>query len=105
MAEKLSEISRVIGGLEKAVGGLEKTMTQHCIDDDRRHEENITALRTMSAILTPLAQTVADMKPIVQSYQASRLKMIGALGLAATLLGLFGSLIQAAIMRVFGGPH
>jgi hypothetical protein len=100
MAGKLDEISRVIGQQEANVAALTKTFDQHCTDDDRRHEENLTTLRAISSELktlneavTPLARTVAVMKPIVDSYQITRWKMAGAFAVVSMIMWAIGSLI------------
>lgn len=106
---KLDEISRVIGGLETATKSLKETFTQHCRDDDRRHDENINALREnnrqigeLNRVLAPLARTVEAMAPILANYQVSRWKRAGAIGLALSIVGFIGWLVQLSISGVIG---
>lgn len=93
MPGKLDEISRVIGQQEANLAGLNRTFDQHCADDDRRHQENIDALRSINGhvaklneTLAPLVKSVAFMRPIVEGYQVSRWKAAGALSLASAIL-------------------
>lgn len=38
---EMDEVSRAIGNLEGSVDGLKTSFDQHCVDDDRRHNENL----------------------------------------------------------------
>lgn len=108
---KLDEISLAIGELKSDTKSLDRTLTQHCDDDDRRHQENLDAIRDLTKALEPLgplAATVATMKPIVESYQTSRLKLAGAISLAMVLLGFVGWVIEQIIasgVRWIFPPH
>lgn len=108
---KLDEISVAIGELKSDTKSLDRTLTQHCLDDDRRHDENLAAIRALTKALEPLgplASTVATMKPIVESYQTSRLKLAGAVSLAMVLLGFVGWVIEQMIasgVRWIFPPH
>lgn len=104
---QLDQISRAIGGLETSTRSLEKSFDKHCVDDDRRHEQNIAALREnseqiakLNELLTPLADTVKTMMPIVAGYQITRWKMAGAFGLVTLLVGGVGWVIEAAIGKL-----
>lgn len=91
---------------------LNRTLEKHCLDDDRRHLENLAALadirlsmENLNRALSPLLVSVREMKPIVDHYQTSRLKVAGALTLVSATLTLVGavfiSLLNDAI-RWFG---
>jgi len=104
MAHELDAISEAIGALRASARSLEATLARHCADDDARHRENIAALGAnnaaigaLTATLAPLVQTVASMKPIVDSYQTTRLKFTGAIGVVAVLLGMVGWLVEKVI--------
>lgn len=82
---------------------LGRNFDQHCIDDDRRHDENVRALRELGAKMTelvdvvkPLATAITIMQPIVDSYQISRWKFTGALMLAGSILTLVGWVLSLA---------
>lgn len=100
MAGKLDEISVKIGGLEANTETLQRTLSQHCIDDDLRHRENIAALRALNDTLAPLAVVVSAMEPLVKSYQVSRWKMIGALSVVTAMFVMVGWAMKAAIAGV-----
>jgi hypothetical protein len=85
--------SRLMGQLEANIENLTHSFDKHCIDDDRRHEENIAVLRDIKDQLVKMNETtaaVAIMKPIVDGYQASRLRLAGAIALGSVILGLIG---------------
>lgn len=63
MTGQLDQLSRVIGGLEASTDNLSKLLNQHCIDDDRRHDENIKALRSIEASLAELARKAVPILP------------------------------------------
>ena len=100
MSGRLDEISVKIGEQGAGIRTLADTFKQHCIDDDRRHEENKAELRRLTEQLTklneclaPLVGRVAAMGVIVDGYQISRWKRAGALGFAWALLVGVGWLI------------
>lgn len=115
MSNQLDQVSEAIGALRASMRAVGDSLDRHCDDDDRRHRENIEALREnnraiaeLSGVLTPLAKTVAGMQPIVASYQTSRLKLTGALGLALVLLGGVTWLAEQVIIngiKWFFGQH
>jgi|SRR5580765_4235138 len=84
---KLDEISRAIGSLEASTTDLRVSFDKHCLDDDRRHGENISALHTLSDRLGKLTETI----------QASRFKLVGAAFVVTMLIGFVGWLIQPFI--------
>ena len=112
---QLDEISRAIGGLEANFKSLGRSFDHHCTDDDRRHSENIEALRECNKAITelttalrPIADTVAAMKPIVESYATSRLKFAGAMGVVLVLLGTvtwFAEQVISNGIKWFFGQH
>lgn len=102
MTGKLDEISVSIGEQRSDLRALNQTFTQHCCDDDRRHNENLTALRAindniakLNEQIRPLAASVERMQPIVDDSQASRMKMAGALSLASAILVGLGWLVTS----------
>lgn len=104
---ELHQISRVIGNLEAGVDGLRRTFEQHAHDDDRRHEENVTTLRSiarqvgeLNECLTPLAKTVKEMEPVLTAIQTSRLKLAGAFGLLAVLATGFVWVLSKTISSI-----
>ena len=111
----LDEVSRSIGDLQASVRSVGISFDRHCVDDDRRHGENIEALRDnnrkiqeLTEVLRPLAATVATMQPIVASYQTSRLKLTGAMGIVLMLLGFIAWLADQVIVsgiKWFLGQH
>jgi hypothetical protein len=110
VAGKLDEISEAIGGLRASTAGLERAFSEHCRDDDRRHEENIAvqreaneSIRKLTEVVTPLANAVGAMKPIVDQYQASRFKLVGAASVIMMLFGFIGWLIQTFITSIIHG--
>ena len=99
---KLDEISVAIGGLQSDTANLGETFQQHCLDDDRRHAENITTLRgiqdemrKLNDVLRPIADKVAVMGPIVDGFQISRLKIAGGLSVVVFILMGLGWLVAS----------
>jgi hypothetical protein len=82
-----------LGDLEGTMRALKESFfDKHSDDDDRRHQENIGALRantaaieTLARALEAVAQRVAVMGPIVDGYQMtkSRLAAWASIGLSA----------------------
>lgn len=102
MAGKLDEISVTIGKILGGLDALTKGVEDHRKLTNVRHEENRDRLDqiedTLKDQLTPLATTVADMKPIVADYKENRSRAIGVLlaitGLASGL-GFFASELKS----------
>ena len=99
---KLDEISVAIGGLQSDTANLSETFQQHCRDDDRRHDENISTLRgiqdemrKLHDVLKPVAERVATMSPIVDGFQISRLKIAGGLSVVVFILMGVGWLVAS----------
>jgi hypothetical protein len=86
MAGELNEISRVIGGLEEGVRNLSKTFTQHCQDDDRRHIENLEAMRALNENITKLNRRLTP-------FEIAQWKKSGAWALALAILGTVGGVV------------
>lgn len=108
MAGKLDEISRVIGQQEQATRGLSESFDRHCDDDDRRHNENLRALkdiagelRKLSDCVRPLASTVAIMKPVVDGYQVTRWKAIGAIAAVSVFFAVIGWAMSLIVGKAF----
>lgn len=83
VAGKLDEISRAIGALEASTTGLHESFDKHCLDDDRRHGENLTALNALSDKVGKLTEAI----------QASRWWRTGAVGVLMGLVGFIGWLV------------
>ncbi len=102
MAGKLDEISASIGALQATTATLTRLFDRHCQDDDRRHQENSTALREIKETLAPLPKAVAAMEPIVNGYAISQGKKAYVIGLALTVLGVLAWILEQGI-SVFAG--
>lgn len=110
VAGKLDEISVAIGTLRESTVGLRTSFDKHCVDDDRRHGENVRELRENSSqisrlneTLIPLVKAVEAMKPVVEQYRTSRFKLAGAAGAIMMLFGFIGWLIQTFISAIIHG--
>jgi hypothetical protein len=86
MAGELNEISRVIGGLEEGVRNLSRTFTQHCEDDDRRHTENLDAMRALNENISKLNRRLTP-------FEIAQWKKSGAWMLALAILGTVGGVV------------
>lgn len=107
MTGKLDEISRVIGGMEEALKSLGRSMDQDRETANERHRENTSNLELISGrvedlerSVTPLAETVKSMKPIVESILVTRWKLAGALSLAGILMAGIGWLVVTFVDRL-----
>jgi hypothetical protein len=102
----IDEISRSIGGLEANYKTLQRTFDQHCQSNEAQHREICQKVDHITEVLAPLSEAVKVMKPIVDSYQTTRLKFAGALGIVLLLLGFVGwftgQVIIGAIKWMFG---
>lgn len=99
MAGALDEGSRAIGDLEASVRGLSVSFDKHCLDDDRRHAENIAALRDNTAAIGELgrklddhSRAVSSMRPQIAALQISRkqVAIAGSLGMISIGLLIWG---------------
>lgn len=107
MATKIEQIFDRLGGTEANLRNLGRNFDRHCVDDDRRHEENKESLRkieqaidNLTDVVKPLAAGFASMKLVVDGVQITRWKFAGALGLASVLLAGFGWLLTSVIGKV-----
>lgn len=98
---KLDEISRIIGGVEAQLKNINARMTEDRELADDRHRDNTENLEqiggrveNLERTVTPVAETVASWKPILD-------KMPGALWLAGIILTLIGTAL-ALIFQKFG---
>jgi hypothetical protein len=118
MAGPLDEISLAIGGLKADIRSMTRSLDQDRDRADERHRENLEKLECldhrvgkieikMETTVAPLAATVSDMKPIVDSLSLTRSKMFFvASGFGgAILLGVW--LIEQAwkVLELAFGKH
>src|ERR1051325_10948065 len=82
----LDEVSQSIGSLNASVESLDKQFEKHCRDDDRRHEENLSAMmdirteiQNLGRALAPVVEAVKEMKPAFDSDKLTKAKITGAL--------------------------
>jgi hypothetical protein len=111
MTGELHEISRAIGALESGVESLRESQArgnelfdQHCKDDDERHLENIAEMRgirseitALRQVIEPLASSVAAMRPIVDGYQATRLRIATLASVGFAILVVVGWIFEAGV--------
>lgn len=109
MGGEVDEISRIIGQQEATLAGLKESFDRHCDDDDRRHLENLGELKCMNmqlaennATLKSLCEAFAIMKPVVDGYQITRWKIVGALSLASIILAGLGYGIWQLVTKFAG---
>lgn len=97
------------GEMRAELKNLNKLFEQHCEDDDRRHAENVAVLRAnteattnLATMFKTLADSVAFMRPVVDSYVVTkgRLAMIATAGFG--LLIVIGWLLEAGLKWVIG---
>lgn len=73
----------------------------------RRHDEFDARMKRIEAKIEPLpriAETVEDMKPIVQDYRSSRSKMAGIMLALTTIAGGLG-FFTSELKALFFGRH
>lgn len=104
MPGRFDEISYKLGQAASGLTDLRKAFETHCADDDRRHSENLAALRANTAAIDrlaramePIAASVAFMRPIVDSYQVTRIRLAAYAAVAMCVLGLVGWAVQMAV--------
>ena len=115
----LDEISFTLGCNTEGLTNLNKVFEQHCIDDDRRHGENVALLRAnteaigkLAATLQPIAESVAFMRPIVDGYVVTRGKLALLASIGFGIVVAVGWILEAGakwliawVLRAkFGGP-
>lgn len=83
---KLDEISQSIGALQAETQGLHRTFADHCRDDDRRHEENLAAIRRIADGLDKLT--------------GDRRTIIGGVAVASVFLTVIGGLVWLVAGKV-----
>jgi len=111
MTGDIHEISRALGDLEASVRGLKEAQArgnelfdQHCKDDDERHQENIAEMRgirneitALRQVIEPLAASVAVMRPIVDGYQVTRLRIAMLASIGFGILVVVGWIFEAGV--------
>jgi hypothetical protein len=100
----LDETSRAIGDLEASVRSLGDSFDRHCNDDDRRHAENIKALRdntdavqALAARLAPIADSVSVMRPVVDGYQITKARLAAWASAGFVVIVVVGWIVEAAL--------
>lgn len=107
MTGELHEVSRAIGSLEEGIKGLKDAQArgnelfdQHCIDDDRRHAEN---LATMRAIQQELAGLRRDLKSapapaqMVDPHQMTKPRLAAYAAIGFGTIVVAGWIVEAGI--------
>lgn len=65
LSDKVSELAEKVGEQNGKLGGLTKLFDRHCDDDDRRHVENVEALkRAHSDNLANFSEVFAELRQI-----------------------------------------
>lgn len=117
-ADRLAELSEKVGKQTGSLDGLNNSFDRHCDDDDRRHHENVEALkrahgenidnfrevfaelRKITEKLEPVAgltKDVAEMKPHVEDYKTFRKQLaLVAVGVSAIAGGAVSLIWYAA---------
>jgi hypothetical protein len=97
---QLDEISRIIGSIESELKSLGRSMDRDRELADDRHQENLGnfqqiegRVENLERSVTPVADTVASWKPIIDGLLISRWKRAGALSLASAIVSLLAWLI------------
>lgn len=106
---KLDELSRLIGGMEKQLENVNRRMQEDREAANLRHRENADTLQqidgrveNLERSVAPLTETVAQMKPIVESVLVTRWKLAGALGLMGVLVTGVGWLVVLMVDKLGG---
>jgi hypothetical protein len=111
MTGDIHEISRALGDLEASVRGLKETQArgnelfdQHCKDDDERHQENMVEMRgirseitALRQVIEPLASSVAAMRPVVEGYEATRLRIATLASVGFGILVVVGWIFESGV--------
>jgi hypothetical protein len=123
---RLHGVSEAIGQLRAGVAGVRDTLDRHCIDDDRRHKENLDELhhirevnalrhheniaalgemrrsidKLTDGLVKPLAETVKAIQPVVTRLDRWSLKIGTAIALAASLLAVLGWVIEQGVANL-----
>lgn len=107
MTGELHEVSQAIGGLQAETAALVKSFDRHCDDDDRRHGENIKAIRDLTETLRPIADWARSAKPDLEAMKLSRAKIAGISSVLLLFAGgavwLLEKLIDKALTWAMGG--
>src|SRR5262245_24016928 len=89
MTGDLDQVSFELGRNNQGLENLNDLFKQHCLDDDTRHQENVRLLEAntkaigdLTVVVKTLADSVAFMRPVVDSVVVTRgrLAMIAAAG-------------------------
>ena len=107
MANKLDEISRVIGNIEAEVRGLSAAVAEVRQSSVEHHRENREKLETISARVEKiesdmkrLRKTVATMEPIVAGYAVTRWKIAGAFALGTSIITVAGWIVSLFARKI-----
>jgi hypothetical protein len=115
----LDAISFTLGRNTEGLTNLNRLFEQHYTDDDRRHAENVAALRAntdavgkLAGMLQPIAESVAFMRPIVDGYVVTRGKLALLASIGFGIVVAIGWVLEAGLKWVigwllnakFGGP-
>lgn len=107
MPGQLDEISAAIGEMRADIRSLAKRAEDDREAADDRHRDNTTALNNISTrvgsletTVAPLAQTVAGMKPIVDSYQMTKWQRAGAIATVTGILAFVWWIISQFASKV-----
>lgn len=95
MTGQIDHLSEAIGNLRADVRNLMRSLDMDRNTANERHEDNTSRLQSIEKVLGPLETTVAELKPIVQRYEVTRWKVIG----AVTALGGIGYLLIDIVLK------
>jgi len=97
---RLDKLSYELGRNAKGLEDLNKLFEQHCKDDDRRHEENVTLLKANNDAIEKLTSRVALMSPgggILSRKQIAVLAVVG-----TGVMVVVGWMIEAVVKWAVG---
>jgi hypothetical protein len=106
MANRLDEISRVIGNVEAEVRNPSASVADVRRSAAEQHRENREKLESIGervekieADMKPRGKTVATMEPIVAGYAVTRWKIAGAFALDTMIITLLGWMDGVSLRR------
>ena len=95
-AERLHELSYELGRNAKGLEDLTKLFEQHCIDDDRRHEENVALLKANNDAIEKLA-LMSPGGSVLSRKQLAVLAIVG-----TSVMVVVGWIVEAAVKWAVG---